>query len=154
MEINGLKIRRAELKDIRRLAEIERACFRDGYSEEILAFFLMSPEHICLVAEVGGIIIGMTIGELELEENGSLVGHVWTIEVIGPYRRKGIGTLLLSKLEEVLRKRGARECYLEVRTDNKPAIRLYEKMGYELICLLQDYYGPGKNGFLMKKRLI
>jgi len=154
MEIEGLKIRKAELGDIRRLAELERACFENGYSEEVLAFFLMSSKHICLVAEIGGIIIGMAVGELEREENGSFIGHVWTIEVMAPYRRKGIGFLLLSKLEEALRAGGAKECYLEVRADNEPAIRLYEKRGYKLVGLLHDYYGPGKNGLLMKKRLL
>jgi len=105
------------------------------------------------VAEIGGIIVGMAVGGLEPGDDGSLVGHIWTIEVVAPYRRRGIGALLLSELEEALRKRGARECYLEVRADNEPAIRLYEKAGYEFADLLHDYYGPGKDGFLMKKRL-
>lgn len=154
MTIEGLRIREAELRDIRRLAEIEKACFEDGYSEEILAFFLTSPKHVCLVAEVNGIIVGLAIGGLELEESGPLIGHVWTLEVVAPYRRRGIGALLLSRLEEALRTRGARECYLEVRADNEPAIRLYEKAGYRRDRLLRDYYGPGKNGLLMKKPLI
>ena len=148
-----MRIRRAELRDIRRLAELERACFEESYSEELLAFLITSPEHVSLVAELGGIIIGMAIGGLEPGERGELVGHIWTIEVMAPYRRRGVGARLLSELEEALRARGARECYLEVRADNEPAIRLYERAGYERTGLLHDYYGPGEDGFLMRKRL-
>ena len=151
--MEGLRIRAAELRDIRRLAELERACFKEPYPAELLAFFLLSDHHINLVAELNGVIVGFGVAELEHQE-GRLVGHVWTLEVLEPYRRRGIGRRLLSELEEALRARGATECYLEVRVDNTPALALYEKMGYRRAGLLQDYYGPGEHGFLMRKRLI
>ena len=81
------------------------------------------------------------------------MGHIWTLEVLPPYRKRGIGARLLTELEERLRAMGAVECYLEVRADNEPALRLYEKLGYEKECRLEDYYGPGVDGFRMRKPL-
>ena len=150
--MEGLRIRRATLSDVRRLAEIERACFEEGYPEALLAFFITHERYVSLVAEVGGVVIGLAVGELEEHEHKK-VGHVWTIEVLPAYQNKGIGTRLLKALEEELAARGVTEFRLEVRVNNSPALHLYEKLGYERIGLLRDYYGPGEHGYLMRKRL-
>ncbi len=147
-----VRIRKATLRDVRRMAELEQTCFKDGYPEALLAFFITSPRHVALVAEIGGVVIGMAVGELERKEH-KLVGHVWTIEVLPPYRNRGIGRRLLEALESELKARGAVECYLEVRTDNKPALHLYEKLGYERLGVLRDYYGRGRDGYFMRKWL-
>ena len=148
-----LRIRKAMPRDIKRMAELERSCFGEGYPESLLAYFVMNDDRfVCLLAELSGIIVGMAIGEVE-EKGLKLVGHVWTIEVLAPYRRRGIGRHLLSQLEEELRARGAVELHLEVKAGNEPAIRLYEKMGYEKVGTLKDYYGPGQDGIFMVKRL-
>jgi len=148
-----LRVRKATLRDVRLMAELERSCFDEGYPESLLAYFVMNDERfICLLAELGGIAVGMAIGELE-EEGLKAVGHVWTIEVLAPYRRRGIGERLLRELEERLRARGAVEFHLEVKVGNEPAIRLYEKMGYIKVGILRDYYGPGQDGIFMVKHL-
>ena len=150
--MEGLRIRRATLSDVRRLAEIERACFEEGYPESLLAFFITHERYVSLVAEVGGVVIGLAVGGLEEREHRR-VGHIWTIEVLPAYRNRGIGTSLLKKLEEELAARGATEFCLEVRVDNTPALHLYEKFGYERVGLLKDYYGPGRHGYFMRKGL-
>lgn len=147
-----LRIRRATLRDVRRMAEIEQACFEKAYPEALLALFVTSERYISLVAEVGGVIVGLAVGELEEHEH-KRVGHIWTLEVLPAYRNRGIGTRLLKALEEELAARGAREFYLEVRVGNEPAIHLYEKLGYERMGILRDYYGPGAHGYFMRKSL-
>ena len=148
-----LRIRKAVLRDVRLMAELEEACFDEGYPESLLAYFVMNDDkYVCLLAELGGVAVGMAIGELE-EKSHKRVGHVWTIEVLPPYRRRGIGRRLLEELERQWRARGATEFHLEVRVGNEPAIRLYEKMGYVRAGLLRDYYGPGKDGIFMVKHL-
>jgi len=150
--LEGLRIRVAVPRDIRRMSELEEACFEESYPMELLAFFVMDSRFISLVAEVNQVIVGMAVAELEDKELKK-VGHIWTVEVLPPYRRKGIAMKLLTELEERLRARGATECYLEVRTDNEPAIRLYEKLGYEKVGIIRDYYGPGVDAFFMVKDL-
>ncbi len=47
------------------------------------------------------------------------------------YRRLGIGELLSRRVVQVARERGAPELYLLVFEDNRPAVRLYHKLGFK-----------------------
>ena len=49
--------------------------------------------------------------------------------------------------------RKCNESYLEVRTDNIPAIKLYESLGFDRIATLNTYYKDGRNAFLMSAKL-
>jgi ribosomal protein S18 acetylase RimI-like enzyme len=48
-----------------------------------------------------------------------------------------------------LRSRGGQKIFLEVRTDNMAAVRLYEKAGFAVCKPLPNYYGPGIGGVRM-----
>jgi len=47
----------------------------------------------------------------------------------------------------------AKEVYLEVRVSNTPAIRLYEKLGFKIVKVLEGYYSDGENAYLMAREL-
>jgi ribosomal-protein-alanine N-acetyltransferase len=40
---------------------------------------------------------------------------------------------------------------LEVEHSNESAIELYKSLGYMKISVRMDYYGPGKDAFVMRK---
>jgi ribosomal protein S18 acetylase RimI-like enzyme len=42
---------------------------------------------------------------------------------------------------------------LEVRVDNVAAIRLYERRGYEVVGVTDDFYEDGSDALRMRKRL-
>jgi ribosomal-protein-alanine N-acetyltransferase len=42
---------------------------------------------------------------------------------------------------------------LEVRADNEPAQRLYERLGFERIAVRRGYYQPGVDGWVLRRRL-
>ena len=50
-------------------------------------------------------------------------------------------------------KAGAREIRLEVDVRNTPAIRFYERMGFRTTRTMADYYGAGRDGYRMTRRL-
>jgi RimJ/RimL family protein N-acetyltransferase len=54
------------------------------------------------------------------------------ITVHDDYQNMGIGTTLLSHLLDIARERGLKKVYLTVRADNKRAIGLYRKFGFEI----------------------
>lgn len=60
------------------------------------------------------------------------------------YVGKGIASLLLNELISYCRKNNIEKIFLEVRTSNIPAIKLYEKVGFEKISTRQNYY-PDNN---------
>lgn len=65
------------------------------------------------------------------------------IEVFDGYKRKGFG---LSLLDYLIKK--GKSITLEVKCDNEPAIRLYEKCGFKKVSVRKGYYN-GIDGILM-----
>jgi ribosomal-protein-alanine N-acetyltransferase len=59
--------------------------------------------------------------------------------VVPRWRRRGVGSALLSALQHAAKGRGARNLFLEMQTKNYPAIRLAQKHGYDF-CGYNDHY--------------
>ncbi len=57
----------------------------------------------------------------------------------------GLGTAMLAKLIELAKKEGLHRLGLYVVADNKPAIHLYQKMGFKVESAMKDAYF-GENG--------
>ena len=59
--------------------------------------------------------------------------------------RKGLGTMLVQRAEECLRKMGARMIVVDTsgRGDYLPARCFYERQGYEEVSRIRDFYAPG-----------
>lgn len=57
--------------------------------------------------------------------------------VVAAERRAGVGEMLMRAAHEAAAVRGAAEVWLEVIATNAPAIRLYEKLGYERVRELE-----------------
>jgi ribosomal-protein-alanine N-acetyltransferase len=82
------------------------------------------------------------------------VGHLVSIAVLPEYRRRGVGSALLSKTIDVMRNVYRVDAiYLEVRVSNEPAIRLYEKFGFRKARIWRGYYRDGEDAYIMVKRL-
>jgi ribosomal protein S18 acetylase RimI-like enzyme len=60
-------------------------------------------------------------------------GWIGGLGVAVAHRGKGLGEALMREVIEIARTRGLRELWLEVLTPNVPAIRLYEKLGFETV---------------------
>jgi ribosomal-protein-alanine acetyltransferase len=148
-----LSIETPTIRDVEHLVRIEKECFdEEAFSKQHVLNLVTSYNSITLVAKNKEKIIGFIIGTIYYERK-ELVGHVLTIDVSKGYRRKGIAMILLDKIEEMFRGQSVAACGLEVREDNIPAIRLYEKTGYTRIALLENYYGR-INGLYFRKSLV
>ena len=76
---------------------------------------------------------------------------ILTVAVLPEYRRQGIAREFMRQIEEWARERGASAMMLEVEHTNESAIELYKSLGYMKISVRMDYYGPGKDAFVMRK---
>ena len=75
--------------------------------------------------------------------------EVHTIAVAPEHQRGGTGAVLLDELLRVADSRGG-PVFLEVRTDNEPAIGLYRSRGFATVGLRKGYYQPsGADAFTM-----
>lgn len=70
------------------------------------------------------------------------------IIILEEYRKKGIGSKLLSEIE----KENINNITLEVRESNIAAINFYKKNGYKIEAMRKNYYG-NEDGYLMMKEI-
>ena len=78
--------------------------------------------------------------------------YVRSIAVSEEARGRGVGTRLMDFAEEYFRPR-ARHIFLCVSSFNLRARALYERLGYEVVGELKDYWLDGASEFLLHKRL-
>ena len=79
---------------------------------------------------------------------------VQTIAVSPRDQGRGVGAILLAWLIEQAVAQGCRQMLLEVRSDNVPAIAMYERFGFERISVRRDYYERGVDAVIMRLRPI
>lgn len=125
------------------LAAIEQACFNPPWSEAALREEL--GKGIFLVAESDGTVIGYAGCQTVLDE-----GYITNIAVMADRRRQGIGRKLLSCLLAQAREQELSFVTLEVRPSNRPAILLYQKMGFVCAGTRKLFYrNPPEDALLM-----
>jgi ribosomal protein S18 acetylase RimI-like enzyme len=147
------RIETATVKLLDKLYEIEKQSFQhEAFSKREIGYLLKDYNSISLAAKVNGVVVAFAIGRMEQEE-GTLYGHIFTLETLSLFRRKGIAKKLLKELEAMFGERGARESRLEVRENNVAAIALYQKFGYKQTGRLEGYY-ENATGLIFKKELV
>jgi ribosomal protein S18 acetylase RimI-like enzyme len=145
--MQGLIIAPASLRDLRPVLRLERVCFGvDAWPLLDVMSALVWPGGVRLKALDGGRLIGLAIAEPAWSDGISMIA---SIGVDPEYRRRGVGSALLSRCEELLQGNLIR---LTVRADNPPAIRMYEKFGYAFFSRVLNYYRDGQSGLVMEKK--
>lgn len=70
-------------------------------------------------------------------------------------RRAGLGAALLQHLEDLLNGHMVETIYLEVRSRNEPALRLYGKQGFRVVGKRPGYYSnPADHALILQKQLL
>lgn len=138
------RIRSAAPADAAPLAQIERRCFSDPWSETSFREALESPWAFGLVAHTGRGITGYLIGR---EVAGT--GEVLNLAVAPDYRRRGVARALLRAGLGFLRKRRVEEVFLEVRESNQSAQALYISTGFRPVGQRTAYYRNPKEDALV-----
>ncbi|MGC8983473.1 MAG: GNAT family N-acetyltransferase [Desulfurococcaceae archaeon] len=81
-------------------------------------------------------------------------GHIVSIAVLEGHRKKGLGYALMAHaMKSAHEDYKCGETYLEVRVSNKPAISLYEKLGYKIVKVERSYYLDGEDAYVMARKL-
>lgn len=141
--MSSVLIRNMTALDVPQVANIEKLCFSQPWSEKAFYEELENPFGVTLVADIDGEIAGF----LNVRD---VCGEIFVnnIAVKENFRRKNIGTMLLRELEN----REFSFITLEVRKSNLGAISLYESLGYEKVGERKDFYEkPCENAILMTK---
>ena len=148
-----IKIRVATDRDLRDMFRLERMCFEiEAFSIQQLRYLINTGTSIALVAECDGQFAGFTIGLTNRNRSGKY-GRVYTLDVDEVFRRRGVAETLMDALIQGFEDTGCSRCFLEVKIDNNKAIALYEKMGFEKLHLIFNYYSIGIHALKMRKTL-
>lgn len=141
-------IRQAAPEDIGEIYEIERLCFPDPWSRESIRYELEENERaFYLVAEHSGKVVGYMGMWWILDE-----GHITNVAVRPGYRNRKIAEGIIRVMIEHTVSAGVLHHTLEVRRDNRPAINLYEKFGFEVDGVREGYYKFDKEDALIMWR--
>jgi ribosomal-protein-alanine N-acetyltransferase len=134
-------------RDLRAVAEIQRASFRPGlaYGLGALDFLRLTPGVVFLVARTStSRVAGCVIGDIHRGNS-----RIMNIAVAPRERRKGVATALLREIESRLR---TGNMVLMAEEWNSGAQQLYLREGYVRDGVAANYYGRGRNGIWMKKQ--
>ena len=132
---------------VSQIAELEKLCFSDPWSEKSIETELTCRLSLWLVALEGEQVVGYVGSQTVIDESDMM-----NVAVHPDFRRRGIAQALVSALEDALRQRGSRALTLEVRDSNVAAITLYEKMGFRQVGLRKNYYrNPKEDARILRK---
>jgi len=136
-------------QDIDALLAIEQQSFRSPWSRKLFEKELTLAFCYNRVAE--------------LKAERQLAGYIFcwlappeasimSIAVKPEQRRRGLGSYILGKALEDLKKQGFREAFLEVRPSNHSARSLYQRFGFREVGVRPRYYqDSGEDAIVMKK---
>lgn len=135
----GVTVDRLVAADLPVLARLERELFGPGaWSLASLADELAGEDRWYVAARDPR---GEVVGYAGLWFDGE-DAQVMTIGTTTARQGQGVGRLLLDELVSRARTLGAVRVLLEVRVDNEPALRLYERAGFERLGRRRGYYQP------------
>jgi ribosomal protein S18 acetylase RimI-like enzyme len=140
-----IDLRPARLSDLDEIFQIEHLSFvhaGERFLPRRIRYLLGSPRAIVTVAEMEARVLGWAAG-LMGPNRANRWGRVYAVAVHPESRGRKLGHRLLHAMVSDLRKRGAGRIFLEVRQDNHPAIKLYERSGFLPCKTLPNYYGHG-----------
>ena len=126
--------RRMADSDLAAVVELETAAYLFPWGPGIFRDCLRVG-YTCRVVEMGGELAGYGIMSM-----GAGEAHVLNICVRADLRGLGLGRRLMVWLLDEARAAGHGWAFLEVRPSNRPAILLYESLGFEPVGLRRGYY--------------
>lgn len=144
------QIRRATPADIPAIVAIENQSFADPWDQSVFLEALTYYPSTYFVAVCDGSIAGFLVGALE-DTGENIYGHICNIGVDPRYRGRGIGGLLVRRLEHQAALELATGVQLEVRVSNIGAQRFYQHLGYRPVFGIDQYYANGEDALVMMK---
>lgn len=142
-----MTIEKMNAGQVAQIADLEKNCFSDPWSENSIAFELENKLAHWLVAQEGEMVAGYIGSQTVMGETDMM-----NVAVHPDFRRRGIAEALVKRLVEDLQAMESHCLTLEVRASNAPAIALYEKLGFSQIGRRKNYYrNPREDALILRK---
>lgn len=138
-------------RDARRCAELEALLFEgdDPWPSAAFVREIAALHTRYVAARVGDVLVGYA-GMARLGRAEPFEYEIHTVGVDPDFRGLGIGRGMMTRLLEKVEADGT--VFLEVRTDNEPAIALYTSLGFATVGLRKRYYrASGADAYTMRR---
>ena len=119
----------------------------ERYNPSLFNYFYETFHQGFLVAEKLHKIVGFIVGVKTTLDTA----RVLMLSVAKQHRRYGIGGILLAQFLKEATLQNIKQVELEVRIDNKQAIKFYQKHSFDIINIITDFYQNGENAYLMRR---
>ena len=127
------------------IVALEAESFTNPWSRETLEWELRNSDVTSSVrrcaTRAGGGVLRVLDALREL--------HINTLAVAPAWRRRGLATTLLRHVFAEAGARGVQRATLEVRASNRPAIALYERLGFQVTATRYRYYNSPEEDALI-----
>lgn len=142
-----MEIKKMTAGEVSQVAELEKRCFSQPWSEKSVAGELDNPLALWLVAMEGDCLAGYVGSQTVMDETDMM-----NLAVAPEFRRQGVGKALLNALIASLKELGSQCLILEVRDSNEAARALYAKLGFVEIGRRRGYYrNPREDALILRK---
>ncbi|HET8654863.1 MAG TPA: ribosomal protein S18-alanine N-acetyltransferase [Longimicrobiaceae bacterium] len=145
----ALRLRTLTPADLDAVLEIERASFTTPWRSSTFEGLLDRTDTDAVAAVVDDRVVGYSFSWTIIDQ-----AELGNVAVAPALRGRGIGRRLVENALQGARKRGAVECFLEVRPSNRAAQALYDALGFETVGRRPHYYSrPVEDALVMRARL-
>ncbi|MCD8023234.1 MAG: ribosomal protein S18-alanine N-acetyltransferase [Lachnospiraceae bacterium] len=139
-----LQLEKMQSSDVPEVAQIEKLCFSQPWSENGFRTALEYDYNCYLVAR-------KSVQTADENLTGGIAGYcglqqsfedaeILNVAVRPDQRGQGIAFSMLQRLMEIGRERGVERFTLEVRKSNAAALHLYEKLGFVSAGIRRNFY--------------
>ena len=157
-------IRQFSIFDMFKFNNVNLDILTETYSTNFYGEYIAKWNEYNVSAEnssgmIEGYILGKVEGSKEDDAKKNWHGHVTAVTVAPYFRRQGLARSLMKFLEDVSEKiHNGFYVDLFVRSTNKVAITMYEKLGYKIYQTVDKYYSsdgiqPAEDAYDMRKSL-
>lgn len=124
--VMDIEIRQVRPGDERLFDRIADDVFDEPVAADRLSAYLAEPNHIMLVALIGGEIVGQCAAVIHRHPDKVTELYIDEVGVAPKLHRQGIARKMLERMFDIGRERGCGEAWVGTEPDNLAARRLYE----------------------------
>ena len=141
-------IRRSLPSDASAIAELEKGIFSDPWCEKDIASAISVSGAMCYTAlgddgRLYAYVLGRTIAP---------EGEIYRVATTPEQRGRGIAFRLMTYAIKTEKGQGLENLFLEVRSKNLPAMKLYSALSFKQIGIRKNYYkDPPDDAILMMR---
>lgn len=133
--------------DLKEIEKMHSENFVDAWNYDMLRTSFLSDGFLGVLISEDGEILSTLSYNIVLDEAEML--HVVTKQSA---RKLGLAEKLITHSISLLKDRGVKQVFLEVRKSNKSAINLYRKCGFSEIAERKNYYGK-ETAIILKREI-